>query len=329
MGYLGKLLAFALLALATSRSAGDARKKSSQAEGPFDCLETTGGGNAKAEDRRPGSRLGIGFLWTLQSQQVVDKLTSEKDFVDLILGPGKLDVFEKAKPPVRVGCIARSLEKNDVRPFPGVKETIETLRQAGIAPQRVIIAYNPERQPGTPTREMDDLVASARHAGQMAQAYGAPLLIGPGLRDMERREQLYPELAKHCDIWMIQSQRLQLDPATRKPASPVEYRAKVKRIVDSLRKGNPEIRIFVQVVTTAERGTSVMTAEQIAAYARAVEDLVDAVRIYGGSGELLSQIIERLRAPVPGVPQPAEPSDHDSDGSAARPRQQPHHGGAG
>lgn len=40
-----------------------------------------------------------------------------------------------------------------------------------------------------------------------------------------------------------------------------------------------------------------MTAEQVAAYALAVEDLVDAVRIYGASGELLTQIIERLRTP--------------------------------
>ncbi len=68
-------------------------------------------------------------------------------------------------------------------------------------------------------------------------------------------------------------------------------------IVDSLRQGNPDIRVFVQVVTTAERGTTVPDAEQVAAYARAVEDLVDAVRIYGASGERLGQIIERLRAP--------------------------------
>jgi lysophospholipase L1-like esterase len=253
---------------------------------------------------RPG--LGIGFLWTLQSQKVVDKLTSAADFVDVILDPGKSDVFEKVKPPVRVACIALALEKNDARPFPGIKETIETLRQQDVAPQRVIIAYNPERAPGTPSAEMDDLVASARRARQMAQAYGAPLLIGPGLKEMMQREHLYPELAKHCDMWLIQSQRLQLDLATRKPVDPAEYRVNVKRIVDSLRQGNPNIRVFVQVVTTAERGTKVLTAEQIAAFARAVEDIVDAVRIYGASEPLLSQIIDRLRGPestdVPSMP---------------------------
>ncbi len=308
MRYSGKLLALALLGLSGSLYADEGQKEHSQGKSTYDCPDASCGGKVTAENRSIGSRLGIGFLWTPRSEEAASKLTSEKDFVDLILGPGKLDVFDKVKPPVRVACIARSLEKNAARPFPGVKETIEILRKAGVAPERVIIAYNPERQPGTPTQEMDELVGSARRAREMTQAYGAKLLIGPGLRSMEQREHLYPELAKHCDIWLIQSQRLQLDLVTRKPVSPADYRAKVKRIVGRLREGNPEIRIFIQVVTTAERGKSVMTAEQIAAYARAVEDLVDAVRIYGGSGELLREIIDRLSGPAPKAIEPADPS---------------------
>ncbi len=245
---------------------------------------------------RPG--LGIGFLWTPQSHKVVDQLTSAADFVDLILGPGKSDVFGKVNRPVQVVCIALALETHDARPFPGIRETIETLRKHGVAPGRVIIAYNPERrerQAGTPTEEVDDLVASVRRARQMAQDYGAPLLVGPGLREMMQREHLYPELAKHCDIWMIQSQRLQLDPDTRAPVDPAEYRVQVKRIVDSLRQGNPDLRIFVQIVSHAGRPRTALTAEQIAAYALAIEDIVDAVRIYGASDELLGQIVARLR----------------------------------
>lgn len=282
MNLFPRLLASACFVLATSGGADDAAR-----------------GSEEILPANPGTRFGpgIGFLWTRQSQKVVDQLTSAADFVDVILDPGKVDIFGKVNPPVRVACIALALEKNDARPFPGIKETIETLRKNDITPQRVIIAYNPERGPGTPSAEMDDLVTSARRARQTAQAYGAPLLIGPGLKDMMQREHLYPELAKQCDIWMIQSQRLQLDPATRKPVEPAEYRVKVKRIIDSLRQGNPDIRVFVQLVTTAERGTKVLTAEQVAAYALAVEDLVDAVRIYGASGELLTQIIERLRTP--------------------------------
>lgn len=248
---------------------------------------------------RMNSALGIGFLWTARSDTLVGRLTSEKDFVDVILGPGKMAVFEKVKLPVRVACIARSLEKNDERPFPGIRETIDLLRQGRIAPERVIIVYNPEGQPGTPSRELRDLVASSRKAKQMAQAYGAPLLVGPGLKEMQGREHLYPEAAKTCDIWMIQSQRLQLDEATRKPVEVGVYRQKVKRIVDKLREGNPNIRVFVQLVTTAERGTVALSAEQIADFARSVEDLVDAVRIYGAPADLLNQIIQRLRGPGP------------------------------
>jgi hypothetical protein len=248
----------------------------------------------KTAGQAAGEKLGIGFLWTQQSQTVVHKLTGENDFVDLILGPGKLNVFEKVQAPVRVICLARSLEKNEARPFPGVKETIRTLQEAKIPPKRVIIGYNPERQPGTPSRELDELVASVQQARKMAEGYGAPLLVGPGLREMQGREELYPELARHCHIWMIQSQRLQLDLTTRKPVGTAEYRKGIQKIVDRLRQGNPKIRVFVQIVTTAERGTTELTADQVAAFAESVADLVDAIRIYGGSPELLGRVIERL-----------------------------------
>jgi hypothetical protein len=253
---------------------------------------------ASENGSKAAPNLGIGFLWTAQSELVIAKVTTKDDFVDVILGPGKLGVFEKVNPPVRVACIARSLKKDPSRPFPGVKETIETLRDAGIPPARVIIAYNPEGQPGTPSNELRELVESSRKAKQLAEAYGAPLLVGPGLRDMEGREALYPELAKVCDIWMIQSQRLQLDEATRKPVPVALYREKVKGITDALRQGNPRIRIFVQLVTTAERGSTVLSAEEVAAFARSIEDLVDAVRIYGAPGDQLSAIIEQLREPA-------------------------------
>lgn len=265
------------------------------------CVRPAPGAQAPSQEPSP---LGIGFLWTPNSEQVVDHLTSEKDFVDVILGPGKLDVFQKLKPPARVLCIARSLEKNEARPFPGIKETIETLKKADIPKKRVVITYNPEGQPGTPREEFRDLVASCRKAKELADAYGAPLMVGPGLRDMMTREELYPELAKTCDMWMIQSQRLQLDEATRRPVEVAAYREKVKHIVDKLREGNPKIQIFVQLVTTAERGTVALGADQIAAFARSIEDLVDAVRIYGAPPELLEQIIAKMRhagGPPPGA----------------------------
>ena len=269
------------------------------------CARPSAGAPAPGAD----SPLGIGFLWTAQSDRVVDRLASAKDYVDVILGPGRLEIFDRVKPPVRVACIALALERNEARPFPGVRETIEILKGARVPPERVIIAYNPERSPGTTARELDELLASVRRARELARGYGAPLMVGPGLREMMRREELYPELAKNCDAWLIQSQRLQLDETTRKPVDAAHYRQGVQRIVDRLREGNPKIQIYTQLVTTAERQRVILSAEQIAAFARSIEDLVDAVRIYGARAELLGGIIDQLR-PHDAVPRarPAAPA---------------------
>ncbi len=238
---------------------------------------------------------GIGFLWTPRSEDAAGFLNHEKDFVDLILGGDKLDVFQKVKLPIKVICLSLALERNKERPFPGIKETIEMLKKAGVNPERVIIGYNPERSPGTPGVELDNFIDSVRQAKKMSQSFGSPLLVGPGLREMQGKEDLYPELAKNCDIWLIQSQRLQLDLVTRKPVKPEEYREKVRRIVDILRAGNPNIKVFVQLVTTAERGTVKLTAEQLTGFIRSIEDIVDAVRIYGAQSDLLKEIITGLR----------------------------------
>jgi hypothetical protein len=257
-------------------------------------------GEAPANPGEPAAAgLGIGFLWSLQSQELARELRFENDFVDTILDERRLVIFDRVKPPVRIACIALALQRHDGRPFRGIKETIELLSSAEIPPQRVIIAYNPERQPGTPDQEINELVESVRRAREMAEAYGAPLLVGPGLREMQQREHLYPELARHCDMWLIQSQRLQLHADTRRPVPLEEYRQGVKRIIERLREGNPEIRIIVQIVTTSERGRVPLSAEQVAATALAIEDLVDAVRVYGANRELLGEVIALIRNRTP------------------------------
>jgi len=254
----------------------------------------------EGNERGPASpsKLGVGFLWTRRSQKVASRLTTNKDFVDLILGPGNINVIVQVKPPVRVLCICQALTRTPERPFPGVKETVVMLRGANIGPGRVVVAYNPERAPGTTKEELDNLLESVKQGHKMVREYGADFLVGPGLREMGKREHLYPKLAKHCEMWLIQSQRLQIDAATRKGISPQEYRKKVKRIVDSLRSGNPEIRIVVQIIAGRDSAHQRFNADEITAYARAVEDLVDSVRIYGGSPELLNGVLDQLRGPV-------------------------------
>jgi hypothetical protein len=245
-------------------------------------------------------------MWSPQTQEFVSRLSSENDFVDLILGRGRLPVVEQIAPSVRVLCLARALVRNEERPFPGIAETISLLKECGIEPERTIVGYNPESLPGTPREELENLVESVKRAQSMASEYGAPLLVAPGLLEMRKREHLYPELAKHCDIWMIQSQQLQWTPpfpaisqrdrATKQVASPQEYRDRVKGIVDLLRQGSPEIEVFVQIISKGRRdGPVLFPAEQVVAYALAVEDLVEAFRIYGGTPPVITEVIERLR----------------------------------
>ena len=238
--------------------------------------------------------LGIGFMWYARSEEVAKRLDGEQDFVDLILGGDKLRVFQEIKPPVSVVCLSLALWRHEVRPFPGVADTIEMLRAAEIPPERIIIGYNPERAPGTPPEEMDNLLESVQAAKALADEFGSPLLVGPGLREMRQREDLYPELAKHCDIWLIQSQSLQMN-ASRELTTVAEYRAGVERIVGMLRAGNPEVQVFVQIVASGRPDADLFAAEELVERIRAIEDLVDAVRIYGDSPALLGEIVDLLR----------------------------------
>ena len=264
---------------------------------PLLCALLIATGPLAVADEPPEAPLGIGFLWYGGSEEAAALLGAETDFVDLILGQRHLAAFEQIPPPVRIMCLSLALERHDARPFPGIKETIEMLQANSIDPERVIIGYNPERSPGTTTEEMDNLVESVQRAKEMADSFGSPLLVGPGMREMLQQEHLYSELARHSDMWLIQTQRFQLDQFTRRVSTPEEYRASVERVVGMLREGNPEIRVFVQILASGRRAETLFTAEEVAAYALAVEDLVEAVRIYGGSPELLVEVIDIIRGP--------------------------------
>lgn len=240
------------------------------------------------------SRLGSGFLIGRSTEPLIPLLDGDRDFLEMMLGPGKLRFVRAIRPSARAMCICESLE--------GVARTVQLLKDAEIGPERVYIAYNPEPRPPqarqcTPREELEDYPGSLKKARELVKQYGSPLVFGPGLREMARREELYPELAKQCDIWMIQTQRLQLDADTGTPASLEQYRQEVKRIVGLLRQGNPRIRVFIQLIplqATAER-KAYFTAQRVASYALAVEDLVESVKIYGGNAELITEAIKYLR----------------------------------
>ena len=85
---------------------------------------------------------------------------------------------------------------------------------------------------------------------------------------------------------------------------PASYGGRLSSVVDvMLREGNPEIEVFVQIIAGGRPDDDRFTAEQLVGHIRAIEDLVRAVRIYGGSPELLGEVIDLLRPPaVPDAP---------------------------
>jgi hypothetical protein len=245
------------------------------------------------DEERPPSSLGVGFLIGQGTMELIPLLNSGADFLEMVLGPEKVRYVHELEPPARAMCVEGSLD--------GLARTVALLQEAGIEPDRVYIAYNPEpRPPGapqwTPRDEVDDMPGSLKKARALLADYPALLVMGPGLMQMASKEHLYPELARLTDIWMIQSQRLQVDAATGRKVTPAEYREQVERIVGMLREGNPQIRVFIQVIPLTQVVTTPYTAEELVALVLAVEDLVESVKIYGGDTELIRTVIQRVRA---------------------------------
>jgi hypothetical protein len=280
--------------------AGDGRNKSAPQTPPAETKAEAAAGSSHDPGRgkRMPSRLGVGFLIGEKTAELIPLLTKDKDFLEMVLGPEKIRHVRALQPPAKSMCVVGSLED--------LARTIGLLKEAKIEPPRVYLAYNPEpRPPGapqwTPREEVDDFLGSLQKARAMLKDYPAAFVMGPGLIQMGKQEHLYPELAQACDVWMIQSQQLQVDLETGQKVSPATYRSRVKRIVDMLRQGNPQIRVFVQIIPLTRRVPSPFTAAELAEYLRAIEDLVESAKIYGGDTELIKEVIQRVRNGEEGI----------------------------
>jgi hypothetical protein len=204
---------------------------------------------------------------------------------------------------VKVSSVFLSLQQ--------MRETISTLKESGI--KCAYLAYNPEQNQRIPRAELDDFVGSVKKAKELASAYGAPLVVGPGMRFMMSREGDYAKAAPNADVWVIQSQRFQIDRDTSKHTPPEEYRKNVQRIVNLIHEGNPKTNIWVQIIICpGARAGNDFSAEEIMRLARAIEDIVDAVRIYTAGAakgtETLKEVIRLLRAPTPKPPATTPPA---------------------
>jgi hypothetical protein len=128
------------------------------------------------------------------------------------------------------------------------------------------LAYGLETTATTPEGEWQDMLGATTQARAIADRYGKLLLMGPGFRLMSQNEDAYPAMAALADIWMLQTQRLQLSP----PGA--EYRQEVARIVSLIEAGNPQISVWAQITLPPDREPE---AEEWLAYRDAIADLVD------------------------------------------------------
>ncbi len=260
---------------------------------PSQTRRQTKEGAAAGETSRPQKTLGVGFGLGRDTGELALSMTGENDFVDLMLRPGMIaEVKRLAAREVKVSCVFLSLRQ--------MRETIALLENNGL--ECGYLAYNPEQNRHTPREELDNFVASVKQAKQLAASHGAPLVVGPGMKFISSREEDYVLAAPHADVWLIQSQRFQIDSSTGRRATPDEYRREVERVANLIREGNAAIRIWVQIVVCpGARAGNEFSAPEIAALARSIEDIVDAVRIYTAGAEngiaTLGQIVSMFAQP--------------------------------
>ncbi len=256
---------------------------------PLAVLEALGEDNWRFYRKAFKKKLGIGFGLGRETGDLPLAMKGEDDFVDTTARGGGLSEMKRlTQHGVKVACVFLSLEQ--------MKETISALKKNNI--KCAYLAYNLEQNQHATRAELDDFVGSVKKAKEAATAYGAPLVVGPGMRFMTSREEDYAKAAPFADVWLIQSQRFQIDKETSRRATPEEYRKNIQRVADLIHKGNPKTKIWVQIIICpGARPGNDFSAEEIVRLARSIEDIVDAVRIYtAGAAKGMETLKEIIRA---------------------------------
>ncbi len=176
--------------------------------------------------------------------------------------------------------------------------SLETLRQRAEEAQRrgvpyEALVYGLETSSSTPREEWQDLVGSTQQARAIADEFGKMLVMGPGFRLMAANPERYPEMAAMADMWVLQTQRLQLNP----PGA--AYRSSVQHIIDLIRAGNASIEVWAQITLPPDREPN---AGEWLAYRQSIADLVDGtfIGVYiwdtADDGRLVATIEEIMAA---------------------------------
>jgi hypothetical protein len=183
-----------------------------------------------------------------------------------------------------------------------------------IADRIDIIGYNLEQGPMYPPDEQADPVASVKRMHDLAQQYNLTLAFGP---DHDFALNYGPAVAPYVDIFVLQVQRVQTEPATVSDfALP---------LIKELRQANPDVQVSVQVRTEGDvvaiadlidsirdslDGVSILTSPETVEIA---ESLVTELRTRNsarlGSTDIpATQAIQTESKPEPGPAQDASPS---------------------
>lgn len=132
------------------------------------------------------------------------------------------------------------------------------------------LAYGLETSQSTPDTEWQNLVESTEKARLIADKYEKLLVMGPGFRLMSQNEDMYQDMAALADLWMLQTQRLQVNP-------PGEmYREEVERVIELITAGNPEIQVWAQITLPPDRDPS---SQEWIEYQESISDIVSGTYI--------------------------------------------------
>lgn len=155
------------------------------------------------------------------------------------------------------------------------------------------LGYDLEAGHNTPVAEYQDLVGSTQKAAALAHQAGKLLLMIPGFKLMSENQSDYPAMAALSDIWVIQTQQLQVNPAG--PA----YRQAVQQVIALLKQGHPGISIWAQISVTP--GKTPLTADEWLAYRSSIVDLVDGAFVYDANDPNEPQTLIPILAGVCGT----------------------------
>ncbi len=178
-----------------------------------------------------------------------------------------------------------------------VAPSLEQLRQlAGRADQVGVdydaLGYGLERGRHTTAEEQADPLGATEQAAELADQYDKLLVLGPGFQLMQDHWSDYAGMAALVDVWIFQTQRLQVS-----PPGP-EYRQAVEEVVSELRAGNPEIEIWAQISVTP--GRAAISVEEYLAYRESIVDLVDGVYVMDVNDPNRPRTLEAIFAAVCG-----------------------------